>query len=88
MGKRQVGELEPTELVPAMLLSDLAAVPMQDFGLPLLYGVVPIITLLCITMLLSMTAMRPPPAPGAAVRQAQHRGQGRKTRQREMKRCA
>ena len=36
MGKRQVGELEPTELVLAMLLSDLAAVPMQDFGLPLL----------------------------------------------------
>ena len=33
---------------------------MQDFGLPLLYGVVPIITLLCITMLLSMTAMRSP----------------------------
>ena len=60
MGKRQVGELEPTELVLAMLLSDLAAVPMQDFGLPLLYGVVPIITLLCITMLLSMTAMRSP----------------------------
>ena len=58
MGKRQVGELEPTELVLAMLLSDLAAVPMQDFGLPLLYGVVPIVTLLCITMLLSMTAMR------------------------------
>ena len=58
MGKRQVGELEPTELVLAMLLSDLAAVPMQDFGLPLLYGVVPIITLLCITMILSMLTMR------------------------------
>ena len=58
MGKRQVGELEPTELVLAMLLSDLAAVPMQDFGLPLLYGVVPIITLLCITMILSVAAMR------------------------------
>lgn len=58
MGKRQVGELEPTELVLAMLLSDLAAVPMQDFGLPLLYGVVPIITLLCITMILSVATMR------------------------------
>ena len=58
MGKRQVGELEPTELVLAMLLSDLAAVPMQDFGLPLLYGVVPIITLLCLTMLLSVATMR------------------------------
>lgn len=58
MGKRQIGELEPTELVLAMLLSDLAAVPMQDFGLPLLYGVVPIITLLCLTMLLSVATMR------------------------------
>lgn len=58
MGKRQVGELEPSELVLAMLLSDLAAVPMQDFGLPLLYGVVPIITLLCITMILSVVTMR------------------------------
>ena len=58
MGKRQVGELEPTELVLAMLLSDLAAVPMQDFGLPLLYGVVPIITLLCLTMLMSVATMK------------------------------
>ena len=45
-GKRQIGELEPTELVLTMLLSDLAAVPMQDFGIPLLNGVLPIATLL------------------------------------------
>ena len=42
MGKRQIGELEPTELVLTMLISDLAAVPMQDFGIPLLNGVIPI----------------------------------------------
>ncbi len=53
MGKKQVGELEPTELVLAMLISDLAAVPMQDFGIPLLFGVLPIVTLLGITMALS-----------------------------------
>lgn len=58
MGKKQVGELEPTELVLAMLISDLAAVPMQDFGIPLLFGVVPIITLLCITMALSVLTMK------------------------------
>ncbi len=58
MGKKQVGELEPTELVLAMLMSDLAAVPMQDFGIPLLFGVVPIVTLLCITMVLSVLTMR------------------------------
>jgi uncharacterized membrane protein YcaP (DUF421 family) len=54
MGKHQVGELEPSELVLAMLISDLASVPMQDFGIPLLNGVIPIITLLAITMILSV----------------------------------
>ena len=45
-GKRQIGQLEPIEFVLMMLLSDLASVPMQDFGLPLLQGVIPIATLL------------------------------------------
>lgn len=54
MGKRQVGELEPSELVFALLIADLAAVPMQDFGIPLLTGVIPILTLLCITSILSV----------------------------------
>lgn len=58
MGKRQVGELEPSELVLALLISDLAAVPMQDFGVPLIDGVVPIITLLSITMILSVIVMK------------------------------
>lgn len=58
MGKKQVGELEPTELVFAMLLSDLASVPMQDFGIPLLYGVLPIVILLCITMTLSQLSLK------------------------------
>lgn len=58
MGKRQVGELEPTELVLAIMISDLAAVPMQDFGIPLLYGVMPIVILLCLTMILSVATMR------------------------------
>lgn len=34
MGKRQIGELEPSELVLTMMISDLASVPMQDFGIP------------------------------------------------------
>ena len=58
MGKRQVGELEPSELVLALIIADLAAVPMQDFGIPLLSGVIPILTLLCITMLLSVLTMK------------------------------
>ena len=39
MGKRQVGELEPSELVLSLIIADLAAVPMQDFGIPLLTGI-------------------------------------------------
>lgn len=58
LGKRQIGELEPIELVMALLVSDLAAVPMQDFGIPLINGVVPIITLLSLSMLLSCLSMR------------------------------
>ena len=57
-GKRQIGELEPIELVLAMLLSDLSSVPMQDFAIPLINGVVPIITLLCLSTLLSHVNLR------------------------------
>lgn len=57
-GKRQIGELEPNELVLTMLLSDLAAVPMQDFGIPLINGVVPIVTILSLSMLLSYISLR------------------------------
>ena len=57
-GKRQIGELEPSELVMTMMISDLAAVPMQDFGIPLLSGLVPILTLLALSLLLSQLSLR------------------------------
>jgi len=57
MGKRQIGELEPGELVLTMMISDLATVPMQDFGIPLLAGVIPILTLLSLSMLLSQLSL-------------------------------
>ena len=58
MGKRQVGELEPSELVLSLIIADLAAVPMQDFGIPLLTGVIPILALLAMTMILSVMTMK------------------------------
>ena len=58
MGKRQIGELEPSELVLTMMLSDLATVPMQDFGIPLLAGAVPIVTLLALSLLMSQLSLR------------------------------
>lgn len=57
-GKRQIGELEPIELVLTMLLSDLASVPMQDFGIPLLNGLIPILTLLSLSALFSYFSLR------------------------------
>ena len=58
MGKRQIGELEPSELALTLIIADLAAVPMQDFGIPLVNGVLPILTLLCLSMILSVLSLR------------------------------
>lgn len=60
MGKRQLGELQPSELVVTLLLSDLAAVPMQENGLPLLNGVLPILVLIGLELLLSGMMLKSP----------------------------
>lgn len=60
MGKRQLGELQPTELVVTLMISDLASVPMQDNGLPLLHGVLPIAVLVALEILLSGLMMKSP----------------------------
>ena len=53
MGKRQIGELQPSELVVAIMISDLASVPMQAIDIPLLSGIVPVMTLLVAEVLTS-----------------------------------
>ncbi len=58
MGKRQIGQMEPTELVVTMLVADLASIPMQDGGIPLLSGVIPIITVLGMELVLSTLSLR------------------------------
>ena len=58
MGKRQVGELQPSELVVAILISELAAIPMQDFGTPITNGIIPIMTLVTAEMLLSFFMLK------------------------------
>ncbi len=57
MGKRQIGQLQPFELVVMMLLSDLAAVPMQDTSFPLVSGLIPLVTVLALEVLLSALVM-------------------------------
>ncbi|WP_194191156.1 DUF421 domain-containing protein [Clostridium chrysemydis] len=58
MGKRQVGELQPYEFVITIMISDLASLPMQDTRLPLLLGVIPILTLLLMKMILSQIQLK------------------------------
>lgn len=58
MGKRQIGELEPGDLVLTLIISDLASVPMQDFGIPLVNGAFPIIILLSLSMLVRFFSLK------------------------------
>lgn len=57
-GKRQLGELQPIELVVTLLISDLAVVPMQENGIPLLSGLVPIAVLISLELILSALMMK------------------------------
>ncbi len=58
MGKRQLGELQPSELVVAIMISDLAAIPIEDSRQPIWDGMVPIITLVAAEFLLSMLVLK------------------------------
>ena len=58
MGKRQIGELSPAELVITILISELAAIPMQDNAIPLLHGIIPILTLLAIELIVSTLTLK------------------------------
>ena len=58
MGKRQIGQMEPTEFVVTMLVADLASIPMQDGGIPLLTGIIPILTVLGMELVLSTLSLR------------------------------
>lgn len=53
LGKRQLGQMEASEFVVSLLIADLASVPMQELGIPLLSGIIPIITVLILELTLS-----------------------------------
>lgn len=57
LGKRQIGQLEPSEFVVSMLIADLAAVPMQNTGIPLMSGLVPMVTVLGLGLVFSGLTM-------------------------------
>ena len=57
-GKRQVGELEISELITTFMISELATTPIQNLSIPLIYSLIPIILLLCTEIILSFLATK------------------------------
>ncbi len=60
MGKRQIGELEVTDLVTTFLLSEIASLPITDRNIPVVYAIIPMITLLTLEVLSSYILLRVP----------------------------
>ncbi len=58
LGKRQMGELELSELMVSVLIADLAATPLQDIGIPLINGIVPILILFSCELVISGITMK------------------------------
>ena len=53
MGKREIGQLQPFELVISIMIADLASIPMTDVGIPIFSGIVPILGLLLMHLVIS-----------------------------------
>ncbi len=58
MGKRQIGELQPSELAVTILISNIATLPVEDTGIPLLTGIIPIITLASLDVIMSWMSLK------------------------------
>lgn len=58
MGKRQIGDMQPNELVVTLLISEIAAIPLQDTTQPLLNGIVAIFTLVIIEIIISLLSLK------------------------------
>ncbi|MBO5378476.1 MAG: DUF421 domain-containing protein [Ruminiclostridium sp.] len=53
MGKKQLGELQPSELVTTILISNIATLSLEDQSIPMILGIVPILMIVCIDVLMS-----------------------------------
>ncbi len=60
MGKRQLGELQPSELVITILVSNIATLPIEDVNIPVIVGVTPILALVCFEVLVSWINLKFP----------------------------
>ncbi len=60
MGKRQLGQMQLSEFITAMILSEVAALPISDKNIPLLYSVVPLLIIISMEVILSYVSMKSP----------------------------
>lgn len=60
MGKRQIGELQPSELATTIMISNIAAIPIENIGAPMINGFLSIALLACIEVLLSAAMLKFP----------------------------
>ena len=58
MGKREIGQMQPFELVIAIMIADLASVPMSDTGIPIFNGIIPILALLLFQLIISILNLK------------------------------
>lgn len=58
MGKRQLGELQPSELVITILISNIATLPLEDLDIPLVTGILPILSLVCFEVIVSWITLK------------------------------
>lgn len=58
MGKREIGQMQPFELVIAIMIADLASVPMSDTGIPIFHGIIPILALLLFQLIISFINLK------------------------------
>ena len=58
MGKRQLGELQPSELVITILISNIATLPLEDTAIPLLPGILPILSMVCFEVIISWFSLK------------------------------
>lgn len=58
MGKREISQLQPFELVISIMIADLATTPMSETGIPILYGIIPILGLLMMHIIISIINLK------------------------------
>ena len=58
MGKRQISDMQPSDLVVTLIVSDIAAIPMQNTSQPIISGIAPVLVLVALEVVVSVFMMK------------------------------